>query len=268
MKRVAVIGCSHSSYDQVFHGPSSDGKDWIHHMSSIAQDYEFHSFACEGHGPAYYDYALKEIAVKYEPKYFDTLIVQYTVGGRWIFPLNIGNMWSPIQNTHTDFNQISITENYHFYRLFPQRVLLTRNRATAWHVDRSEYFNKKKIKNIEQYLDEIYQPDGLVTTYESNFAHTMVPLYGQFFNHVYYFDFSNTMFNATTTDKDFQYRNNIGWDKPFKNYVTDKYGIEYVAEFLFDSSFHCSKLGNEVLVNEYLNDSLLGDHLGTRGKRV
>lgn len=268
MKRVAVIGCSHSSYDQVVHGPSSDGKDWVHHFSTLADNYEFHSFACEGHGPLYYDYVLKEIAAKYDPKYFDTLIVQYTVGGRWIYPLNDGNTWSPYQNISTDFSATTIEPNYTFYRLFPQRVSLTRNRATGWHVNRNDKSNAKKIKNIETYLDEYYQPDGIVTNYESNFSRTLEALYRGFFNHIFYFDFSNTMFNAETKDKDFMYRNNIGWDTPFKNYVTEKYGIEYVAEFLFDSSFHCSKLGNEVLVNEYLTESILADHFGIRGKKV
>lgn len=268
MKKVAVIGCSHSSYDQIIHGPSNDGRDWVHHFSSLIADYEFHSFACEGHGPSYYDYVLKEIASKYEPKYFDTLVVQYTVGGRWMFPLNDNNQWSPQQNITTDFSPTSVSDNYIFYRLFPQRVSLTRNRATAWHVDRKNRSNSKKIKDVELYLDKYYQPDGIVTNYESNFSRTLQPLYESFFNNIFYFDFSNTMFNAETQDKDFAYRNNIGQDKPFKNYVTEKYGIEYVAEFLFDSSFHCSKLGNEVLVNEYLIDSLLGEHFGIRGKKV
>lgn len=268
MKRVAVIGCSHSSYDQVVHGPSSDGKDWIHHLSNITDNFEFYSFAAEGHGPLYYDYALKDIVLKYPKTYFDVLIVQYTVGGRWFVPIRSGKYIREGQNQETDFEPLNVTPNYVFYRLRPQRVSLSRNRATAWQVDRTSYRMRKKINDIETYFDAMYDPEGLATHYESNFAKLLIPLYGQYFNQVFCFDFSNTMFNAETIDENFQYRNNIGATKPFKNFLTDKYGVEHVAKYFFDSSFHCSKLGNEVLVNEYLIPSKLGEYLNITEKRV
>jgi hypothetical protein len=268
MKKVAVIGCSHTSYDQVAWGPSKDGKDWVHHFSTLLPDVEFHSFAAEGHGPLYYDYVLKDIALRYPPKYFDTLIIQYTVGGRWIFPLKSGHYFHEGQNQEMEFEAADITNNYKFYRLYQQRVTLSRHRATAWYVDRTDTRRAKTIKNIENSIDGIYEPDGFSTRYEANFCKLLIPLYGQYFNNVFTFDFSNTMFNAETVDENFKYRNNIGKTTPFKNYLTDKYGFEHVAMHFFDSSNHCSKLGNEVLVNEYLIHSKLGGHFNLIGKQV
>jgi hypothetical protein len=167
-----------------------------------------------------------------------------------------------------EFETADITNNYKFYRLYQQRVTLSRHRATAWYVDRTDARRAKTIKNIENSIDVIYEPDGFSTRYEANFCKLLIPLYGQYFNNVFTFDFSNTMFNAETVDENFQYRNNVGKTTPFKNYLTDKYGFEHVAMHFFDSSNHCSKLGNEILVNEYLIDSKLGGHFNLIGKRV
>jgi hypothetical protein len=270
MKRIAIIGCSHSSYDQVHHGPSKDGRDWIHHISTIAKEFEFHSFAAEGHGPLYYDYVLKQLVITYPADFFDAIIVQYTVGGRWFFPLDSEKFrvdWVN-QNSILDFTPEQLSENYTYYRLMAPRISMSRNKATAWNVNRYEKKSLQRIKQSESDIDDIYEPDGMVTRYEENFTKLLIPLYKQFFNNIFCFDFSNTMFNAETVDSNFKYRNNIGQVLPFKNFITEKYGIEHVAMHLFDSSFHCSNLGNILLVEDYLANSNLGDYLNIRGKKI
>ena len=241
-----------------------DNLDWINILANLSPGTEFHNFAAEGHGPLWYDWVLKYILLNYPPEHFDTLIIQYTVSGRWILPLDAGVYFSDNQNSHIYFDATYITKNYIVNRCFPQRITLTRNRATAVHIDWNNERLKKKMAWISEDLDAIYSPDGLVTAYESHFTRLVKTLYGRFFNEVFCWDFSNTMFNADTVSEDFPWRNNIGWDVPFKNYLTKQYGLEYMAQHLFDDTFHCTAAGNRILANEYLCQSRIGDHLGLR----
>ena len=86
MKRIAVIGCSTSSYDQARYS-GEHNIDWVELLSRQCPEDEFHNYASPAHGPLYYDYVLKHIIANLPSNYYDTVIIQYTVLGRWFFPI-------------------------------------------------------------------------------------------------------------------------------------------------------------------------------------
>lgn len=266
MKRVAILGCSHTSYDQVCNEPSNNGHDWVQYLSELAPDYEFHNYGMQGHGPLYFDFVLKYLISDVEKDYYDAIIVQYTVDGRWLLPVNIDKYLSYHDcDNMPSFQSEQITDNYTVIRHPSQRLVFTQHGS---HSHGSSHHNDKKILTAHNILSGLYDHSGMVVHYEKMFEKTCVNLYSKYFNNFFMWDFSNHVFNDDTESDRFEYRNNIGKNKPFKDWALEQVGkVKFVTEYL-DHSFHCTEFGNKVLVNEYLAPSAIGEYLGIVGKQI
>ena len=263
-KRIAVLGCSHTAYDQVLYKEGNDGKDWVHYASDRFKNLEFHNYACQGHGPLYYDTVLKYILTELPENFYNTVIVQYTVNGRWFHPVNVGEHF-PGHNKIEEIKLEQKDENYYVGRMVPQRLMSTRNQSYVLTVNPNNEKDVELSKEVEKYATELHQPDGIATMYETAFIKSFSKLYAPHFENAYWWNWSNSFFDEEQ-DWDFvdeRLKNNIDKESSFKEWVISKYGIEYFAKHLIDDSFHCTEQGNKLLLNEYLMDSLLGKHLET-----
>jgi hypothetical protein len=79
MKRVAVLGCSQSEFDQ------ASGKPWSIYM---AEEFDVHvdNWAMQGKGFLWYDFVLKHIVAN--QIHYDAIIIQETSMGRWFIPID------------------------------------------------------------------------------------------------------------------------------------------------------------------------------------
>lgn len=257
-RRIAVIGCSHSAYDQVFYREDNNGKDWVHLMSEKFPNLIFHNYATQGHGPLYYDMVLKYIISELPKDYYDTVIIQYTVPGRWLIPVNAAEMYKDINNSE-EFRYDDITSNYVVVRMQPQRIMATNHRSYVFGTDQSDKKSMKYCKMLEDTISAAYTPNGIASMYDRTFYRTFDDIYSHWFNSGFYFDFCDTL-GATSPSAE-NNRSNIGTDVPFQNWVVKTYGIDYLLTDILDDGLHCTEFGNNMLFNDYIMPSLLGTHL-------
>jgi len=253
MKRIAVLGCSHTSYDQVNYSTWANGLDWVHHMAEDNPDIEFHNYGAQGHGPLYYDFILKYIISEFPLAYYDAVIIQYTVDGRWLIPVN---------NTEdtTEIKSEQITENYIVKRLLSTRIV-----ATHGNFHTTPPIENKKIKTqinmasriLEKYRDRY---PGLPVMYENMFMDTIDKLYGPHFLNLFYFDFLNGYSNEIRPTEH-ERRSNIDISLPFVKWAVSTYGEEHTLMKLLNDSMHCNAEGNRVLYYEYILNSKIGKYL-------
>lgn len=252
MKRIAILGCSHSSYDEVINpvGADDNGLDWIHHMSIDNPHVEFHNYAAQGHGPLYYDFILKYILSEFPDDYYDAVIIQYTVEGRWHFPLCIEN--APYVSSE------EITDNYVVKRWVSSRLVGTLHHNHVQHVN-SETTRKHILmagKALYSYKDD--KKTDLM--YEHAFMSTLNKLYGPHFKNIFYFDFLNGYIKELN-DQDHSNRTNIGVLDSFVNWARSVYGEEYLLMNILNDSMHCTSEGNQLLYHQYILNSNIGKYL-------
>jgi len=88
MKRVAIIGCSHSD-----DCGCDSGNDyvWVKQMADANPHIEFHNYSKVGHGSLYFDMVLKHLVT--EGLEYDKVILQWTGGSRWMDPVQAENWY-------------------------------------------------------------------------------------------------------------------------------------------------------------------------------
>lgn len=115
-KKVAVIGCSHSSIrtnDQV----------WIKQLADRFTHLEVYNYAMPGHGTLYFDMVLKHIMYEQEINY-DWIIIQLQSSSRWHIPvmgnpdkeewitIRSSNNYKEIVNTNTRIGNLRPITNF------------------------------------------------------------------------------------------------------------------------------------------------------------
>lgn len=234
MKRIAVIGCSHSNHH-------SCPDIWA---VQISRNHNVHvdNYATSGHGAVYFDFVLKYIvANKIE---YDCVILQHTGISRWSMPL---------EGFSTGRKMVSrpVSPNYNYMSYDIARANLSM--PVMFH-------NAKKLEEVSsmynnlgtviksQHNDYQINDDGtyknFATEYFDLFTSTL-EIYERYFKHFYHFSFSNT---------------NIGnLNKPnFESWLARKYGD--VMNY-YDDTRHLTSEGNTILYSEYIMNSLIGDYL-------
>jgi hypothetical protein len=236
--------------------------DWVELLSRQCPVDEFHNYATPAHGPLYYDYVLKHIIANLPSNYYDTVIIQYTVLGRWFFPiksLDNNNNAYPI----AEFESTHITNNYQVMRLERNRMMATSGGAHIYNVVNPTRDIEKQCQALENAYHINHDPDTLASSYEKNFTKCFNTLYSKLFKNVFCWDFAcNHGYGQFGADDDHFYRNTIGHNLPYQSWAIEKYGLEYFVANMLDNTMHCNRYGNEILANEYLTQSLIGHHLG------
>ena len=255
--RIAVLGCSHTAWDQVHFRPDNHGCDWVEYLAQQYPQWQFHNHAQAGHGPLWYDTILKHIATTYEPNYYSAVIVQFTVSGRWFMPSNSYNFLQLPDHTNPEYATQYETANYRALDNTAHRTVLTQHHPHF----RGEHSNHKRIQKFSHDLRAMYEWDHLVQHYESNFEQLCEHMYAPWIKHWFKWDWSDSVFAVDDTSERFSQRNNIGHDKPFKNWAIQQLGLETFVDTCLDSGLHCSEQGNLLLAHEYINNSAIGDFL-------
>lgn len=265
-KRIAVIGCSHSAYDQVFHSKFPDsGIDWVHYMANKYPHIQFDNYGIIGTGPLYYDMVLKSIINNKGADWYDAIIVQFTVSGRWFIPLNINNMHDiDCDLQHDIFAEQQITDNYSVYRCTTDTkgamVMITRHGSYVVSVDPLPV--KEEIeKMVDQVRANAMENTTQIGIYNENmFVKSLDTVYSKVFQNVFYFDFLNGYVPAHAYKSETK-RSNIGHELPFLVWAEKTYGEDFIVSEMVDDSLHCTRKGNEILFDEYLKNSAIGSYL-------
>jgi hypothetical protein len=254
-KRVAIIGCSHSDWQQSEQVPNKVG--WVEQLAINFPHVEFHSFAKMGHGALWYDFVLKHLIDKYED-YFDSVIVQLTAKGRWIFPLR-----------HTAYDEKWLTENrlpnYKIHSLKSNRIAMTQYGSFECALSEDPYFFRQteKVKPIiDCYTSTIDNNsyDNFSIQYENLFENTLMKLYSNHFKKFFYFTFFNE-YKINNTEFNIAQMGNIGHNKPFVQWAIERYGEKKTVIDIFDNSWHTSKIGEDIFFKEYIMTSNIGKYL-------
>lgn len=269
MKKVAIIGCSHTDW---FQG-NKERVGWVEQLSLAFPSIEFHSFAAIAHGPLYYDLVLKHIITEYPENYFDGVIVQLTGKGRWLFPIRHTieeEKWIVIPFPTRD------VPNYIVHSLKSQRVCNTPNGDGGFmygsNLREGNEFNfiphplATKAGHIYVSIDEdsTYDPcidyDNFALQYEDLFIKSLEKIYAKHFNTFLFFSFFNSL---TIKNEKFEEQivGNIGYDKPFVQYAIEKYGEEKVATDFFDVTWHTNQTGEDVFFTDYILSSDIAKYL-------
>lgn len=234
MKRIAVIGCSHSNHH-------SCEDIWA---VQIARNHNVHidNYATSGHGVIYFDFVLKYIiANKIE---YDCVILQHTGISRWSMPLEgfSNNRKMVARSVMPNYNHmaydiaranISIPVMFHTARKMEEVSSMYNNLGTVIKDSHHEY----QINDDGTYRN-------FATEYFGLFCSTL-DIYEKYFNHFYHFSFGNT---------------NIGnIDKPnFEYWLSRKH--DDVSNY-YDETRHLTSAGNTILYSEYIMNSPIGDYL-------
>jgi hypothetical protein len=234
MKRIAVIGCSHSNHH-------SCDDIWA---IQIARNHNVHvdNYAVSGHGAVYFDFVLKYIvANKLE---YDCVIVQHTGISRWSMPLE--GFSSNRKMVAFPVSENYIQMSYDIARANMAIPLMFDTAAKLQEV--SSLYNNLGTVLKSQHAEYQINDDGtfknFATEYFDLFSSTL-ELYDNYFNHFYHFSFSNTSAgNLGNT-------NFISWLEQSRGDIMKYY----------DETRHLTSEGNTILYKEYIMNSPVGDYL-------
>lgn len=253
MKRVAVIGCSHSSFNQY---ADTDSVEWPRQLANRSDEWEIHNFSTRGHGIVWFEYILRKIIVDFPEDYFDTVIIQFTTSSRWILPYKIEGI-----NPEAKFIKTQITHNYFSYEIDCPRLTVMSPMVVPWYVPNEKVY-KTAVKQ-SKVVHGAYEPNGIITNYEELFLRTFDRQYSPFFKKLLYFDFGQEICWDIISPVQ-HHRCNMDLELPFMVYLLRTYGDKYIVEYLVDDSFHCTKAGNDILFNDYLIPSKFGTHFNLK----
>lgn len=258
--RIAVLGCSHTAWDQVHYRSDNNGCDWVEYLAQQYPQWQFDNYAQAGHGPLWYDTILKHIATHYEPNYYSAVIVQFTVSGRWFVPSNSYNFLQLPHTNEPKYTTLYEHANYAAWDNTAHRTVLTQHYPHF----RGEHRDHKRIKKFTYDLRSIYEWDHTVLEYESNFEQLCERMYAPWIKHWFKWDWSDSVFANDEPSVRFPYRNNIGHNKPFKNWAIERMGLETFVDTCLDNGLHCTETGNQLLAHEYIQHSAIGDYLNSQ----
>lgn len=262
-KRIAVIGCSHSSYEQTVN--SKDNKDWVHILADKYPNIQFDNYANIGRGPLYYDFVLKHIITHYPRDYYDAVVVQFTAENRWMIGLE---QLTPSTNDKNGFNTTyQPSHNYTSYTLTHPHIIATTTSVFIYE-ENNMYVcpentplvcptHKTKYQTLRETIKLHYgKTDSIAMFYEKMFVSTLETLYKDKFNNLFYWDWMSGWMNSDEIN-----RTNMSLDGSFIQWAINKFGEEYVVMELLDGTVHCTTEGNRVLVEEYLSNCELKFYL-------
>ena len=232
MKRIAVIGCSHSNHH-------SCDDIWA---IQISRNHNVHidNYATSGHGVVYFDFVLKYIiANKIE---YDCVILQHTGRSRWSFPIEgttrgASMIYNTVEQNYSQAMFDTPRANMSTPLLFDNRP----DSITSVYNDMSVVhdFNPKTYKRNADAITE-----NFAAHYFDNFIQS-IDIYASCFDNFFHFAFSNN--NA----------GNIGLPN-FESWLAANHGD--VMKY-YDKTRHLTSEGNTILYSEYIMNSPIGNYL-------
>lgn len=222
IKKVAIIGCSHSDIH------SNDHENWTTFLARRYSNINFHNYASSGHGHVFHDLVLKH--VMYEEEY-DKIIVQLTGDNRWSIPLphdiNLDDKWI-------------IEQHGSCGNMYKHRLKFARYNTTSFNSTCDQDL-LQKLKTLKEYnrgslsVNGFNLPEAKEWQYTPG-VHTMAQYYSKLFVKsldrlpVVYFSFHNDM------------GNNIGLPGTITSIFGERWGELGLVERL-DDTLHCTNKG-------------------------
>lgn len=234
MKKVLVVGCSHSD----FHSLSEDNCEfpWNWFIADRYPNIEVHNYALKGMSNFYSDMVLKKVIA--ENLQFDAVIVNLTEPSRFTLPLNYTNFIS--------WNCNTITGNYFDYKL-----------DAAYCRIFSDSCSTPKDKNVNQiFLNNIanYTKESKLILYYNNIFIKSLKLYENYFSNFFYWCAFPSVNNINN-------KNNINQKFSAIEFLNKTYGQRYTFKHFLEPGLHINKKGAEVLFDDYIMPSAIGDFL-------
>jgi len=258
MKRVAIIGCSHSDYLDNSKIDVNFGL-WIPMLCERFPNIEFHNFSQGGHGHLYQDMVMKYLRFATSP--YDMYIVQLTGMSRWMVPIKGTSTWwdqADMQGAFTtDRRNI---KNYIKYSWLPPRLCNVGVELPRYNDLQEVYpqhMNQGKNTKIHLDLKELENDTG-------SFRNMAVFHSYLFLKELQFMDngsmpifyFTPRTYNHWEEERISDNNLNL---KSFNKWIKEKYNKK-IDDYL-DETFHLTLEGNRILFEEYLMPSKLGKKL-------
>lgn len=258
MKRVAIIGCSHSDYDLRPHS-------WVKFCAQDFPHLHFDVFAQGGHGHLYMDLVLKDIWDT-----FDHYIVQLTQPTRWMLGFQ-GDLSTPAFIRYdTDVPNISDWK-------FNQPRVAMPGSSTLTNPEIAKNYGKvfdsfKSVTHGGTFYN--YTPGDDSTKITVDFKNNIHPLAYHFSrvfvknlamygDRISYFNHGSIGLEQVTKvdhwEKSESVTNNIGVQESVFEYLEKNYYDKFLN--YIDETNHLNLTGSQVLWQEYLKPSSLGERL-------
>ena len=236
MKRIAILGCSHSDLN------SNDHINWTTFLARKYPNIIFDNYAASGHGHLYMDIVLKHCL--YEKNY-DSIIVQLTGSNRWSIPLQTdmtNHTWHKCKYWNGGPDSL---DNLN-------RMILPSPRAniagTGVHWDMF-----KDNKNISLWQHGLVVPSYKQSQYIPGKLSSLAD---------YYTDLFVKTLSKTNGVKYFSVKNyigdNIGLKDSITNILKNKYGDEGLANRL-DDTLHLTEQGYNDMADILLEHNIINE---------
>lgn len=251
MKRVAIIGCSHSDYRQ-----GSTQAMWAKTLSDRFTNLEFHNFSRGGYGHLYQDMMLKYVRFFQEP--YDLYIVQLTGMVRWFVPTEGYSDYWDYNNIQDTFNMKWLSNNHISY---------------TWNLPRVASVGVEPLdphKGIDRNIYRMYDNNGFNTkdypdlNIKKNVSGAVCGI-GNFHSYCYFEELKHLAKNIPLYW--FTPRTYIHWI----NVLDNNLNLPTFSEWLeqagttmddnLDDTAHLTVEGNRILFEDYLLPSILGKKL-------
>lgn len=233
MKRIALVGCSHTDYLTKLETPTDH---WSFNM--LKYGVQIDNYARHGQGNSYIDFVLRYILAN--KIHYDCVIVQMTGNSRWMFPVID-------KDQGLDLVTKNISENYN-HKMFDNTWGYSNKTIPPQAVENLQHYIDYCQINNSQYHGEFEENGQNIASYTSDIYRRSISIYEKLFPKFFYWDFQWTDIN------------NIGYDTNFRNTVIQEHGDIFFVNLL-DDTMHLHPLGQKYLWDNYLFKSYIGDYL-------
>jgi len=246
MKKIAIIGCSHSYYGEC-------EQNWT---TMFPEDFIIHNYSMPGHGVQYFDFILKYIVANKLD--YDCVIVQLTGSNRWQFPItgyssNKLREWK-VSDTYINYAAQASHATAHdsidhedLYKNIPMRFL--DDISIYNHGLKQSRVNLEETDFKEHTINRAHQ-DTWTSEYYDLFTQTL-HMYEHYFPNVFWWRFGQSHPNT-----------NIGRDDlTALNTIISKTELYGDLNDIIDDTLHLTPHGYRILFDEYIMKSKIGDYV-------
>jgi hypothetical protein len=245
MKKIAIIGCSHSAYNR-------GEQNW---STMFPDDFIIHNYSMSGHGVQYFDFILKYIVANKLD--YDCVIIQLTHTSRWQFPIT-GYSSNKLHTMVISDRYINYAVNYahatahdtvDYEDLYANHQMTFLDDVSIFNGGFKQSRDDIKQTTFEQFGINRFQQDTWVTEYYNLFVQTL-HMYENYFPNVFWWRFASTPID------------NIGHDAHTAlETVISKKELYGDLNDIIDDTLHLTPLGYRILFDEYIMKSKIGDYV-------
>jgi hypothetical protein len=246
-KKVLVLGCSHSDFENRSNFKNENDSQlnyelpWNWFIAERYPNMEVHNYALEGMSNFYTDFILKKVIS--ERHHYDAVIINLIESSRFTIPLNLNSKFMfTVNRPASNYINYKLTASY-------ARVFHNRINMPGYQKQTADSFDPQFLKDLGKYT-----PDSpFISFYNKSFLRSL-ELYENYFDNFFYW----CAFPDKTTRNN---KNNIGQPLSAIDFLYKNYGENYTVKYLLEPGLHFNQKGAEILFDEYVMPSKIGDFL-------